>query len=174
MEEALGLESGRVALVPHDTRWTSLFEKLAEDLQVALRGRVGQIHHVGSTSVPGLAAKPILDILVGVPDLEDSRGLFPDLARFGFEYRADEEIPDRHYFRKRQGTRRTHHLSLAEPTSLHYTATLAFRDALRGDRQLAKNYERLKRALAAQYPFDREAYQAGKTGFVMEVLRRGP
>lgn len=99
------------------------------------------------------------------------RELFADLLSLGFEYRPDEEIPDRHFFRKRAGGRRTHHLSLAEPDSSHYRTTLIFRDALRGDPALARGYEALKLGLARRYPRDRESYQNGKNDFVLQVLR---
>jgi GrpB-like predicted nucleotidyltransferase (UPF0157 family) len=109
---------------------------------------------------------------VGVSDFEGSRELFPELAALRFEYRPDEEIPDRHYFRKRSAQRGTHHLSLAEPTSMHYRSTVVFRDALRADPSLARAYEALKLDLARRFPFDRPSYQNGKTAFIVEVLIR--
>lgn len=126
---------------------------------------------MGSTSVPGLSAKPILDVLVSVPNLAEAEQLAPRLEGLGYEFRPEEEIPDRHYFRRPPGGElRTHHLSLAEPDSRHHRATLAFRDALRRDRELARSYARLKEGLAQRFPFDRPAYIAGKSAFVEEVL----
>ncbi len=72
------------------------------------------MHHVGSTSVPGLCAKPILDLMVSVPNFEDSLALVPELEQLGYEFRPDEEIPGRRFFRRSNGILRTHHLSLAE------------------------------------------------------------
>jgi len=96
---------------------------------------------------------------------------FPLLAGLGYEFRPEEEIPDRHYFRRPPGGElRTHHLSLAEPGSRHHRVTLAFRDALRGNSELAAAYARLKLALAEKFPCDRPAYIEGKSAFVRQVL----
>ena len=166
----LGLESGTVRVVPYDERWVPLFEAAAVELRHALGARIAGIHHVGSTAVPGLEAKPILDILVTIPDFERGRELIPLLAQLGYEFRPQEEIRDRHYFRRLIGTTRTHHLSLAEPDSHYHRVTIAFRDALRRDRGLAAEYGALKRELARRFPRDRLAYLDGKTEFVLRVL----
>jgi GrpB-like predicted nucleotidyltransferase (UPF0157 family) len=168
--EPLGLERGRVRIVPYDPRWPQLFHDIAAQVRDLLGDRIITIEHVGSTAVPGLSAKPILDILVGIADFEAARVLSTPLTQLNFEYRADEEIPDRHYFRKLAGSRRTHHLSLAEPCSRHYRNTLGFRDALRENPHLRTAYDLLKRDLAARFPADREQYLNGKTGFVLGVL----
>jgi GrpB-like predicted nucleotidyltransferase (UPF0157 family) len=173
--EPLGLESGRVVLVPYDPRWPLLFEEAAAELRQALGGAALAVHHVGSTAIPGIAAKPVLDILVIIPSLGACGTLTDSLTRIGYEYRPNEEIVDRHFFRRTHGTARTHHLSLAEPDSRYATVTLCFRDALREDHALAEAYERLKLELAERYPADRPAYLEGKSAFVREVLRsRGP
>ncbi len=122
--------------------------------------------------MPGLCAKPVLDLLVSVPHFEESLALVPRLEALGYEFRPGEEIPDRHYFRRRRGTVGTHHLALAEPRSRYHVVTLAFRDALRANPAEAKRYCELKRALAARFPRDREAYIAGKSAFVADVLAR--
>jgi GrpB-like predicted nucleotidyltransferase (UPF0157 family) len=166
----LGLESGTVTVVPYESRWARLFEEAAAELRNALGSLITDVHHVGSTAVPGLAAKPILDILVTIPDFERGRGLVPMLAELRYEYRPQEEIPDRHYFRRLRRSSRTHHLSLAEPESHHYRVTIAFRDALRRDAVLASEYAALKYELAARLPRDRSAYVDGKTEFVRRVL----
>ena len=170
-DDALGLERGRAIVVPYDPRWPALFEEMAAQIKRVAGDRILAVEHVGSTSIPGLAAKPILDILVSVPDFEKARELVPDLTSLGFEFRPHEEIPDRHYFCLLIGTRRTHHLSLAHPDSNHYRVTIAFRDALRSDRKLAEAYETLKLDLARRYPRDRDRYIDGKTEFVLGVLR---
>ncbi len=169
-KRALGLASGRATVVPYDKSWPALFQDAAAELRRTLANRVLAIEHVGSTSVPGLVAKPVLDILVGVHDLGRALDLVPDLEMLEYEHRPQEEIPDRHFFRRRMGGLRTHHLSLAEPTSTHYRLTVLFRDLLRADTALAEEYGNLKQALAGRFPNNREAYLEGKTGFVMRVL----
>jgi len=167
----LGLRRGQVIVVPYDPRWPALFEETAAELRATLGSAILAVDHVGSTAVPGLSAKPILDVLVSVADFEAARQLAAPLTRLGYEFRPNEEIPDRHYFRRPIGGEvQTHHLSLAEPGSRHHKVTLAFRDALRRDPELSAAYARLKAALAQRFPFDRPAYIEGKTKFVMETL----
>ena len=171
-EDPLGLERGTVVLVPHDPRWSTLFARESDELNAALGSSILAVHHVGSTAVPGLCAKPILDVLVSIPDFARGADLVPRLAALGYEFRPAEEVPDRHYFRRRNGTIRSHHLSLAEPTSRHHIVTLAFRDALRTDQGLARAYADLKVELAAEFPFDRAAYIEGKSEFIARALAR--
>ena len=168
---SLGLEHGRVKLVAHDVRWARLFESTANQIREALGNKAVAVEHVGSTAIPGLVAKPILDVLVGIAGFQDGYAMARALAKLDFEYRPDEEIPDRHFFRRRVGAVRTHHLSLAEPRSSHYRTTAGFRDALREDAALRIAYGELKTKLARAYPRDRERYLAGKTDFVLSVLR---
>jgi GrpB-like predicted nucleotidyltransferase (UPF0157 family) len=170
--EPLGLKRGQAIVVPWDDRWPALFDVAAKGLTDSLGDSIIAVHHVGSTSVPGLCAKPILDILVSIADIESVPPLLPRLERLGYEFRPDEEIPDRRYFRRPPGGDiRTHHLSFAEPSSRHYRVTIAFRDALRGSAALASEYARLKEGLAKKFPRDRAAYIEGKTEFVMGVLK---
>lgn len=170
--EPLGLGSGVVEVVPYDARWRDEFAKTERELREALGPSVLAVHHVGSTAVPALCAKPVLDVLASVADFERAVDLVPRIESLGYEYRPDEDIPDRHYFRRRRGMASTHHLSLAEPTSTHHRVTIAFRDALRADAALAKRYCELKLELARRFPRDRGSYIAGKTAFVAEVLAR--
>lgn len=168
--EPLGLTTGAVTVVPYDVRWAGLFEEAARELATALGPAILGIHHVGSTAVPGLSAKPVLDILVAIPSFERGIELVPALFGLKYAFRPDEEIPDRHFLRRRRGDARTHHLSLAEPASDYYRVTLAFRDTLRADPHLASEYGALKLRLAERFPRDRQAYIDGKTEFVTRVL----
>jgi GrpB-like predicted nucleotidyltransferase (UPF0157 family) len=171
INESLGLHRGVVEVVSYDPRWPALYEVAAAELLSAVGPAILGVHHVGSTSVPNLCAKPILDILISVPDFNAALRLVPEIEALGYVFRRDEEIEDRHYFRRGNDTARTHHLSLATPTSRHHVDTIAFRDALRRDEQLAGAYADLKLALARRFPRDRESYINGKTDFVMGVLR---
>lgn len=135
---------------------------------------VAGVHHVGSTAVPGLAAKPILDLMAGVRDLAAA----PDVAAF-LAPRAWHLVPpelDARAWRRLlvqvQDDRRVAHLLLVRPGHPRWTEMLHFRDRLRGDADLAARYARLKRASAAAHPRDREAYTARKTSFVQEILNQ--
>ena len=130
---------------------------------------VGGIHHVGSTAVPGLAAKPIIDILVGVRDLDSSRACFDPLAGLGYVY-APYLPEEMHWFCKPDPARRTHHLHLVPLDSKRYRDELSFRDRLQQDPDLAASYVALKRELALAHPTDREAYTDGKSTFIAAAL----
>ena len=110
----IGLEDGTVRLEPYDPAWESAFRTEAGRLRAALGDGILQVEHVGSTAVPGLPAKPILDLMAEVTDLDAAHRLRPAVVALGYEYRERDEIPDRLYFvlRPREGWH-SHHLSLA-------------------------------------------------------------
>jgi GrpB-like predicted nucleotidyltransferase (UPF0157 family) len=159
-----------IRIVPYDPAWPERFERERAALEGAIGERaVGGIHHVGSTAVPGLAAKPIVDILVGVEDLDGSRDCFEPLA--GLEYlHAPYLAEEMHWFCKPDPERRTHHLHLAPVGGRRYADELAFRDRLRADPALAARYAALKRELAARFPEDRDGYTDAKSEFIRAAL----
>lgn len=161
-----------IRVVDPDPVWPHLFRLEASALESVIGPWVtGGIHHVGSTAVPGLAAKPVIDILVGVASLEASRPCIELLAPLQYVYAP--YLPEvMHWFCKPDPARRTHHLHLVPTGSARYLDELAFRDHLRTHPQTAQAYEDLKRQLAARFRDDREAYTAGKAEFVREVIAR--
>ena len=169
----IGLEKGVVRLLPYQPGWVGLFEAEAQRLRDALGGRIGTIVHVGSTAIPGMPAKPIIDIAASVESLAEAEGLIPDLARLGYEWgeRDMQDVPDRRYFVRRtaDGQASTHHLSLGEPASDFWVRTLAFRDYLRTHPEAAAEYAELKRDLARRFRTDRGAYVDGKGAFVKRI-----
>ena len=129
------------------------------------------IEHVGSTSIPGLAAKPVIDILVGVTSLAAGEQAVPALEALGYEYRGENGIPGRLYFCKGVVRyRRTHHLHMVETGHEQWRPMLSFRDYLRAHPDEARHYEALKRNLAAQFRDNRQAYTDGKEHFVKAIL----
>ena len=159
-----------ITLAPYDPLWPREFARVRDELAAVLPSSILSIDHVGSTSVPDLCAKPIIDISVGVPDLGESLSLVPILEDLGFRYRGDDELPDRHYLPRTVAGLRRHHLSLSEPGSWQRRNSLTFRDALRRDPALARRYSELKQRLAATAGTDRRAYLNGKTSFILQVL----
>jgi GrpB-like predicted nucleotidyltransferase (UPF0157 family) len=141
-----------VRLVPYRPDWPELYRSESALLREGVGEWVcGGIHHVGSTAVPGLAAKPIIDILLGVEALDSSRGCFTVLQRLGYLY-APYRSGEMHWFCKPHPARRTHHLHMVPNGSARYRDELAFRGALRRSPELAGRYARLKHELAAPSP----------------------
>jgi GrpB-like predicted nucleotidyltransferase (UPF0157 family) len=160
-----------IQLAPPDPGWPTRFEQERAALDEAIGEWVcGGIHHVGSTAVPGLEAKPIIDILAGVRDLETARACFEPLADLGYLY-APYLPEEMHWFAKPHPARRTHHLHLVPMDSQRYRDELAFRDRLRTDSQIASRYAALKRELAERHRDDRGAYTEAKSAFVLATLR---
>ncbi len=164
----IGLERGVVRVVPYTPEWVRLFEEEKARLEAVIGDYVLEIQHVGSTSIPGMIAKPIIDIAIAVRDFEEARVCIQPVERLGYEYRGELGIPRRHYFVK--GDPRTHHIHVNELGSRDWENQVLFRDYLIQHRELAEEYAELKRGLAERYPRDREAYLDGKASFVERVL----
>ena len=159
-----------VRVVPWREEWTASFEREAERLREAIGAWAsGGIHHVGSTAVKGLAAKPVIDIMVGVESLEASRECLPLLAKIDYLY-APYRAEEMHWFCKPDPSRRTHHLHLVPSGSARFEAALRFRDRLRADSEMAREYEALKRELAERFVDDRDGYTQAKEPFIKMAL----
>lgn len=166
------------AVHPHDPRLAAVAEAECARLAAVLAPWLADgVEHVGSTAVPGLAAKPIADLMASVRDLDEAVARAGDgLAADGWCYVPPEldQRPWRRFFVKpdESGQHRVAHLHLIEAGHPRWAEQLAFRDALRRDGQLARQYEDLKRQLAARHSDDREAYTAAKAAFVADALAR--
>jgi GrpB-like predicted nucleotidyltransferase (UPF0157 family) len=161
-----------IEIVAADPAWPARFEEERRLLEETIAPWItGGVHHVGSTAVPELPAKPVIDILAGVESLDASRASFASLEVLEYHY-APYRTEEMHWFCKPSPAHRTHHLHLVPTGSRRYRAELAFRDALRSDAARAGEYAALKRRLAAQHREDREAYTEGKAGFIAGVLAR--
>jgi GrpB-like predicted nucleotidyltransferase (UPF0157 family) len=160
-----------IHLEPYSPGWPAMFEMERRLLAPVLAPWLaGPIEHVGSTAVPGLAAKPVIDIMAAVESLDVSRPALVALERLQYchaPYRADVM----HWLCKPGPALRTHHLHLVPFESQLWRDRIAFRDRLRADRDIAAEYLQLKRRLAAAYPNDREAYTREKTPFIENILR---
>ena len=160
-----------LVIVAYDPTWPDTFEAAKAQILRAIAPHIQSIHHVGSTSVVGLCAKPIIDILVGVHDWDKARATIPPLQRIGWEFRGRRGIPRRHYFVRRiPDGRRTHHLHMLETASTPYADMLAFRNYLRAHPAAAAEYAVLKRTLAARPEPHRGAYQQAKAPFIQRIL----
>jgi GrpB-like predicted nucleotidyltransferase (UPF0157 family) len=157
-----------VELVDHDPSWADLYEQEAARLRRVFDGGLMGIEHIGSTSVPGLSAKPIVDVLVGLKPLELTDEQLAAMGELGYLFLGEHGLPGRLFFRKNP---RTHHVHVVEHGGEHWDRQLTFRDALRADEEERKLYDAFKRRLAAEgHP--REVYTELKTPFIREVEER--
>lgn len=163
----------KVDVVPHDPRWRDSFEAEAKHIAAALGENVVAIHHIGSTSIPDIHAKPIVDVLVEVRDVAELDGRSAAMESLGYQVMGEYGIPGRRYFRKddRDGVR-THHVHAFAAGSAEATRHLAFRDYLIAHPADARRYGELKRQLAKEHPQSMDAYMDGKDGFIKEMERR--
>ena len=161
-----GLEPRAVVIVDYDERWPVRYEHERERLHAALGARAVAIEHVGSTSVPGLAAKPIVDILVTVEAMPGDAELAADLEHAGYALRVRE--PEHRMFRTPQHDVHVHVLCAADP---EVARMLGFRDQLRHDAEARRRYVELKRGLAERRWRDLNEYAEAKGPFIEEVLR---
>jgi GrpB-like predicted nucleotidyltransferase (UPF0157 family) len=162
-----------VYLVEHDPQWTVRFAEQRDRLTGLLAPWLaGEIEHVGSTAVPGLRAKPIVDILATVTSLDEPDAMVEVLTADGWLGWPDDPTPARLWFLRPEPAARTHHLQIMAAGDARVTALLAFRDALRADPALAAEYAALKDRLAAANPTDREAYTDAKADFVAAAVQR--
>ena len=166
----LGLEKGFVKLLPHDEQWHQLFAEEKARLRAVIGEFVVGIEHVGSTSVCGIAAKPILDLAIEISDKASGERAIAPLENIGYIYRGENGIAGRFYFVK-GAPRRTHHLHMLLSGSDELRDHLAFRDYLRRNPSAAAAYDRLKKELAQKFGNDRDAYLDGKAGFVEKILK---
>ncbi|MGM0852960.1 MAG: GrpB family protein [Bacillota bacterium] len=159
-----------VKVVPHQAAWKEKFETEKRSLKELLPDAF--IHHIGSTSVPGLAAKPIIDILIEVPDLESIDEQTEEFRQQGFVGKGENGIPNRRYFYKGEGNLRAVHLHIFPNGIQHVIRHLAFRDYLREHDREAQQYGELKTYLAKNFPLDMEGYIQGKDQFVKDMEKR--
>ena len=159
-----------IEIVPYDPSWQKKFEIERLLLQETLAPwMAGPIEHIGSTSVEGLATKPVIDIMVAVHSLEAAYPTIAAVASLGYVY-YPYQADAMHWFCKPSPSLRTHHLHLVPIASPLWAQRLHFRDALRSNAALAAEYAKLKLRLAHKFPLDREAYTDGKTAFILGVL----
>ena len=163
----------KVEVVPHDPRWRDAFEAEAKQVTAALGENVVAVHHIGSTAIPDIYAKPVVDLLVEVSDITEVDGWSSAMASLGYEVMGEYGIPGRRYFRKdnREGVR-THHVHAFEAGSAEVERHLAFRDYMLAHPSDAQRYSELKRRLAEEHPQSMDGYIDGKDGFIKEMDRR--
>lgn len=166
----IGLKSGTVKLSPHSDRWGQLFHRESNRLHRRLAPSRYSLEHIGSTAVPGLAAKPIIDMALRVPSFKRLALWIRRLENSGYIYKGEYGLPGRHFFVL--GNPATHHLHLVADGCGHWDRWLLFRDYLRAHPGEAARYNDLKRSLARKYADNRDAYTKAKTPAINRMLVR--
>jgi GrpB-like predicted nucleotidyltransferase (UPF0157 family) len=160
-----------IVVIPYNPEWPHQFATLGRQLRTALGDQASRIDHIGSTAVPNLAAKPVLDVQISVASLEPVGAYRPALETAGFSWRPDNPDLTKRYFREQPGAARTHiHVRRAGSWSEQFA--LLFRDYLRADSAAAAAYARLKIELAQQYRDNRPAYVEAKSPFIWTIMQQ--
>jgi GrpB-like predicted nucleotidyltransferase (UPF0157 family) len=167
--DRLGLPDDVVRLRPYTSVWRWLFHMERIRLWVRLRSQVLDIQHVGSTAIPGMIAKPIIDVLVVVENFERAAGCIHAIEQLGYEYKGENEKLRQYYFVRGHPT--THTLYVVERQSEDLAAKTCFRDTLIHHPEVARAYADLKRRFARRFSTDRQAYQEAKGVFIQRVLQ---
>lgn len=160
-----------VVILPYDPAWPARFSQLGHAFRAALGGVALRIDHVGSTSIPGLAAKPIIDIQISVASFDPLGAFRQPLEHLGYVFRAGNPDRTKRYFREAPGDVRTH-IHVRRAGSWAEQFALLFRDYLRTHPDDATHYAGVKRRLAEQYGADRHAYTTAKTPYIWAIMRK--
>jgi GrpB-like predicted nucleotidyltransferase (UPF0157 family) len=166
----IGLPADILQFLPYNPEWKILFEEEKQQLQSTIGNDIVDIQHIGSTSIPGIIAKPILDIGIAVNNFEEAAICIKPLEKMGYTYKGESGIPRRHWFAKGEPT--THHVHILEIHSQNWKNNLIFRDYLKRNLEIAKQYAELKMQLLKQFNADRDAYQEAKKPFIEQVLKQ--
>ena len=160
-----------IIIVPYNPRWPEMFQTEAKKINAVFGAELVAIHHIGSTSVPGLNAKPIIDIMPVVRDIEQVDQFNPAMVELGYEPKGEYGIPGRRYFRKGGDVHRTHHVHAFQEDNEEVTRHLIFRDYLIAHPHVAQQYAALKIEVAKQHPHDIYGYMDGKDAFIRETIQ---
>ncbi|WP_442600675.1 GrpB family protein [Paenibacillus sp. KN14-4R] len=166
-------EKEEVMISAYNPDWILEYECEKEKLTEALADVMQGIEHIGSTSVPGLSAKPVIDMMIGVRNLQEIQDHHKEsLHAIGYEFVDHAQFPERRFFRKGAWRAGTHHLHMYTIDSEHWQSNLLFRDYLRKNPDTCKAYMDLKNALKSLYPNDRVKYTEAKAPFIRSVIKK--
>ncbi|WP_455661345.1 GrpB family protein [Pradoshia sp.] len=162
-----------VEIHDYDPGWANEFEREKQKIGAILGNHALAIEHIGSTSVKGLASKPIIDIMVGMANLESALSFAKSFRKIGYEYVPIEKFKDRLFFRKGLWRQGTCHLHICEFNGSEWKDMLLFRDYLRAHPEAAAEYASLKQLLAAKHTYERSTYTKEKEPFIKKILMKG-
>ncbi|QSJ01017.1 GrpB family protein [Bacillus sp. 3a] len=166
----LGLPRGEVFLVPWSAEWVKEFEMEKKRIEEVIGQYIVNVHHIGSTAVSGLSAKPIIDIAIEINHFVDGEQCATALQGLGYSYRGTNVLPERHYFSK--GEPRTHQIHMYQTGNRYLLEQINFRDYLRSNELAKSEYQQIKLNLSSVCKNDKHKYAEGKTDFVKSILER--
>ena len=167
----MALKRGIVELEDYNSNWKNEYEKEEKLLKEVLKDDIIEIEHVGSTSIPGLKAKPVIDIIVVINSLSDIDKIEEKLKRYDYENRGHQGVDDRFFFAKGKEDARTHYIHFVEPKSKTYYNLTYFKRYLLEHPEYIKKYGDLKQELATIYKDERPKYTNGKNEFITNVIK---
>ena len=156
-------------IIPYDKNWPKIFQSEKNYIIKNISEKIIEVQHIGSTAIPNLAAKPIIDIVVLVPSIKNAGEYIKQFEKLGYQYQQKRSSVERHFFTKNNPP--TFHLSLAQPNKYSFwKRQRLFRDYLISHPDIAKKYEKLKKSLIKKYPDGRQNYCDGKNDFINNIL----
>ncbi len=166
--------SAPIVIVDYNPQWPRMYEEEKALILQAISHVIADIEHIGSTAIPGMGAKPIIDIMIGLHRLDDAVECIPRLDALGHKYHPEFEdrVPERRFFRKGPDWARTHHIHMVERSSKFWDDHIMFRDYMRTHEEDAMLYLLLKKELAARFGSNRQGYTDAKASFVEAILAK--
>ena len=168
---SLGLKHNTVDVIPYNLEWVTEFEREKARILNTCDNKVVAVEHIGSTSVPGLAAKPIIDIAVGIRRLKDAEKLLPALKKLDYHFYKEFQR-QRLFVAKGPDEQRTHYLHVMRYNGAKWKSDQLFRNYLRTHPKAVREYSDLKQKLAKRHPDDRQAYADGKAAFISSIIAK--
>ena len=161
----------RVEIVSYNLNWKNIYKEESEKIKNILSDIIIDIHHIGSTAIPEIKAKPVIDILVEVKDIETVDWYNNKMEEFGYEVMGEYGIPKRRFFRK-GGNKRTHHIHIFQTGNEEIERHIIFKEYLIAHPDKGQEYSKLKEGLVNKYSYDIESYTRGKNDFIKEIDRK--
>jgi GrpB-like predicted nucleotidyltransferase (UPF0157 family) len=160
-----------VGVVSYNSNWKKMYKEESEKIKNVLSDIIIDIHHIGSTAIPGIKAKPVVDILVEVEDIEGVNQYNHKMKELGYEAMGEYGIPKRRFFRK-GGNNRTHHIHVFQLGNKEIERHINFKEYLIAHPKKAREYSKLKEKLANKYNYDVENYTNSKSDFIKEIDKK--
>jgi GrpB-like predicted nucleotidyltransferase (UPF0157 family) len=171
-KKIIGLRRKKVRISSYKPAWKKLYKKEEKLLRSVIGEYILDIQHVGSTSIPGAKAKPIIDIVIGLEKLKDGEKCIKPLKKLGYEYYRDTAARGRYFFAKGSEKNRTHYIHMGKLNGRFWKNHILFRDYLRKHKKAVKEYNELKEDLSKKYKDDRDAYTSHKDAFIKGIIKK--